>query len=217
MQTGGQDKVHLRTSSRITVLNNRLQGCCGHLQDPGNHHLPGLGHLTWTLSSKMPSRWHSSCSCHNVLHASAASDPLRLCSVTKQDRHRLEGTIRTADRIPGVKPPSFQFLLSSRVRNRAENATTDPYLFSLLPSGGRYSSLYTCTTRHNSFTLQAFTLTNTWIYPPSFNCPAVKHINTYLFTILVQVRSGPPSLIWEIHVIVPEIFTALLCKVVINQ
>lgn len=126
-------------------------------RDPGNHHLPGLGHLTWTPSSKMPSRWHSSCPSYNVLPASGAFDPLQLCSATKQDRHRLEGTIRTADRIPGAKPPSVQFLFSSRVRNRAVNVTTDPYLFSLLPSGGRYSSLYTCTTRHNSFTLQAFT------------------------------------------------------------
>lgn len=64
-------------------------------QDPGNHHLPGLGHLTWPPSSKMPSRWCSSCSSHNVLPSSGESDPLRLCSATKQERHRLEGTMRT--------------------------------------------------------------------------------------------------------------------------
>lgn len=153
-------------------------------QDPGSHHLPGLGHLTWTPSSKMPSRRCSSCRSHNVLPASGAFDPLQLCSATKQDRHRLEGTIRMADRFPGAKPPSVQFLFSSRVMNRAVNVTTDPYLFSLLPSGGRYSSLYTCRTRHNSFTLQALTLTNTWIYPPSNHlsiiqlscCKTYKHI-----------------------------------------
>lgn len=124
-------------------------------QDPENHHLPGLGHLTWTPSSKMPSRWCSSCPSHNVLPASGAFDPLQLCSATKQDRHRLEGTIRTA----------VQFLFSSRVRNRAVNVTTDPYLFSLLPLEGTTAH---CTPAQPDTTVSPYR-PSPWLTPESIH------------------------------------------------
>ena len=87
-------------------------------------------------------------------------------SATKQDKNRLTRTIRTAERIIGVKLPTIQDLHSSRVRKRAVNISADPshpahQLFELLPSGRRYRTLYTKTARHkNSFFPQAVTLMN---------------------------------------------------------
>ncbi|KAJ8375448.1 hypothetical protein SKAU_G00060280 [Synaphobranchus kaupii] len=88
-------------------------------------------------------------------------------SATKQDRNRLQRTVRTAEKIIGANLPSIQDLYISRVRKRAGNITADPShpghnLFQLLPSGRRYRALYAKTTRHkNSFFPQAVTLMNT--------------------------------------------------------
>ncbi len=78
-------------------------------------------------------------------------------SASKSDIRRLQRTVRTAERIIGVHLPSLQDLYNSRVKKRAGNIITDPShpghnLFALLPSGRRYRSLCTRTSRHkNSF------------------------------------------------------------------
>ncbi len=78
-------------------------------------------------------------------------------SATKTDIRRLQQTVRTAERIIGAPLPSLQELYTSRVRKRAKKVTLDPShpahsLFVLLPSGRRYRSPSTKTTRHkNSF------------------------------------------------------------------
>ncbi len=78
-------------------------------------------------------------------------------SASKSDIKRLQQTVRTAERIIGVHLPSLQDLYYSREKKRAGNIITDPShpghdLFALLPSGRRYRSLCTRTSRHkNSF------------------------------------------------------------------
>ncbi len=74
-------------------------------------------------------------------------------SASKSDIRRLQRTVRTAERIIGVHLPSLQDLFYSRVKKRAGNIITDPShpghdLFALLPSGRRYRSLCTRTSRH---------------------------------------------------------------------
>ena len=71
-------------------------------------------------------------------------------SATKQDRNGLNRTIRTAERIIGVKLPTIQDLNTSRVKKRAGSISADPShpgnnLCDLLPSGRRYRTLYTKT------------------------------------------------------------------------
>ncbi len=76
-------------------------------------------------------------------------------SASKSDIRRLQRTVRTAERIIGVHLPCLQDLYYSRVKKRAGNIITDPShpghnLFALLPSGRRYRSLCTRTSRHKS-------------------------------------------------------------------
>ncbi|KAI2650804.1 putative RNA-directed DNA polymerase from transposon BS [Labeo rohita] len=78
-------------------------------------------------------------------------------AASKSDIRRLQRTVRTAERIIGVHLPNLQDLYISRVKKRAGNNIQDPShpghnLFALLPSGRRYRSLNTKTSRHkNSF------------------------------------------------------------------
>ncbi len=72
-------------------------------------------------------------------------------SASKSDIRRLQRTVR----IIGVHLPSLQDLYYSRVKKRAGNIITDPShpghdLFVLLPSGRRYRSLCTRTSRHKN-------------------------------------------------------------------
>ncbi len=105
-------------------------------------------------------------------------------SASKSDIRRLQRTVRTAERIIGVHLPSLQDLYYSRVKKRAGNIITDPShpghdLFALLPSGRRYRSLCTRTSRHkNSFFPYAISSLNNYhrnyylcsvIHPPSLN------------------------------------------------
>ena len=74
-------------------------------------------------------------------------------SATKLDRNRLQRTVRSAERIIGADLPTIQDLYTSRARKRAGKIIADPShpghnLFQLLPSGRRYRSLHTKTTRH---------------------------------------------------------------------
>uniref|UniRef100_A0A669CDW9 Reverse transcriptase domain-containing protein n=1 Tax=Oreochromis niloticus TaxID=8128 RepID=A0A669CDW9_ORENI len=87
-------------------------------------------------------------------------------AATKQDRCRLQRTVRAAERIIDAPLPSIQDLYLSRTRKRAGKIITDPShpghrLFELLPSGRQYGSLQTRTTRHrNSFFPLAISLLN---------------------------------------------------------
>lgn len=85
---------------------------------------------------------------------------------TKQDRSRLQRTVRTTGKITGANFPSIQDLYMSRVRKQAGNITADPShpgynLFQLLPSGRRYRALYAKTSRQrNTFSPHTVTLMN---------------------------------------------------------
>ncbi|XP_059825593.1 uncharacterized protein LOC132394009 isoform X2 [Hypanus sabinus] len=87
-------------------------------------------------------------------------------AATKQDRTRLQRTVRTAERIIGASLPSIVDLYSSRLKKRAGNIIKDPFhpahgLFELLLSGRRFRSLQTKTNRHwRSFFPTAVTLLN---------------------------------------------------------
>ncbi|XP_061132396.1 uncharacterized protein LOC133152636 [Syngnathus typhle] len=87
-------------------------------------------------------------------------------SASKQDKHRLQRTIRTAEKIIGINLPSIQDLYLSRTRKRATSISTDPShpgcsLFELLPSGRRYRAWYAKTSRHrDNFFPQAVALMN---------------------------------------------------------
>ncbi|KAF7701766.1 hypothetical protein HF521_001049, partial [Silurus meridionalis] len=87
-------------------------------------------------------------------------------AATKQDRNRLQKTVKTAEKIIGAPLPTLQDLYHTRTRNRAGKIINDPShpghnIFQLLPSGRRYRTLFTKTARHrNSFFPQAITLTN---------------------------------------------------------
>ncbi len=64
---------------------------------------------------------------------------------TKQNRNRLQRTVRTAERIIGANLPSIQDLYISRVRKRAGNNIADPShpghnLFQLLPTDRCYNN-----------------------------------------------------------------------------
>ncbi|TWW57365.1 hypothetical protein D4764_07G0000840 [Takifugu flavidus] len=82
-------------------------------------------------------------------------------SATKQDRNRLQQTVRTAERVIGTSLPSVQDLYESRVRKWARSISADPSHHGL-PSCRRYRALYITIRRHrNSFFPQAVTLMNT--------------------------------------------------------
>ncbi|XP_060751100.1 uncharacterized protein LOC132862822 [Tachysurus vachellii] len=87
-------------------------------------------------------------------------------AATKQDRNRLQRTVKTAEKIIDAPLPTLQDLYDTRTRNRAGKITTDPShpghnLFQLLPSGRCYRTLLTKTARHrNRFFPQAITLIN---------------------------------------------------------
>nr|BAB83841.1 ReO_6 [Oryzias latipes] len=88
-------------------------------------------------------------------------------SATRHDRNRLQRIIRSAERIIGTSLLPIQDLYRSRARKRAGRIVKDPShpghcLFSLLPSGRRFRTLRTKTTRHkDSFFPRAVTLMNT--------------------------------------------------------
>ena len=82
------------------------------------------------------------------------------------DQKTLQRVVRSAEKITTSAQPSIQDLYPSRCYKRAINITKDPThpshkLFSLLPSGKRYSSMRCRTTRlSNSFFPQAIRLLN---------------------------------------------------------
>ncbi|XP_055499383.1 brain mitochondrial carrier protein 1 isoform X1 [Leucoraja erinacea] len=88
-------------------------------------------------------------------------------SCSAADQKALQRVVRTAEKITRSPQPAIQDLYPSRCRKRASNIikdTTHPAhkLFTLLPSGKRYRSMRSKTTRFkNSFFPQAIRLLNT--------------------------------------------------------
>ena len=86
---------------------------------------------------------------------------------TSRDKQRLQRIVRTAAKLTGTNLPSLDELYASRTRKRALRIITDSShpghsLFKPLPSGRRYRSVRTRTTRHkNSFFPTAVRLLNT--------------------------------------------------------
>uniref|UniRef100_A0A3B1IGH8 Reverse transcriptase domain-containing protein n=1 Tax=Astyanax mexicanus TaxID=7994 RepID=A0A3B1IGH8_ASTMX len=85
---------------------------------------------------------------------------------TVSDRKSLQRIVRTAERIIGVSLPSIMDIYTTRSIRKATSIVNDPThpsheLFSLLPSGRRYRSIRSSTTRFcNSFYPQAIRLLN---------------------------------------------------------
>uniref|UniRef100_A0A3B1J4B0 Alkylated DNA repair protein AlkB homologue 8 N-terminal domain-containing protein n=1 Tax=Astyanax mexicanus TaxID=7994 RepID=A0A3B1J4B0_ASTMX len=85
---------------------------------------------------------------------------------TVSDRKTLQRIVRTAQRIIGVSLPSITDIYTTRSIRKATSIVNDPThpsheLFSLLPSGRRYRSIRSSTTRFcNSFYPQAIRLLN---------------------------------------------------------
>ncbi|KAM9816508.1 uncharacterized protein ACBT44_010817 isoform 1-T1 [Syngnathus typhle] len=114
-------------------------------------------------------------------------------SASKQDKHRLQRTIRTAEKIIGINLPSIQDLYLSRTRNRARNISTDPShpgcsLFELLPSGRRYRARYAKTSRHrDSFFPQAVALMNSHHSESQRHYCAITSCSSHLFEFVYTV------------------------------
>ena len=91
---------------------------------------------------------------------------------TAQDRKALQRVIRSAQRITRTELPSIQDIYSQRCRRKAKRIVSDSshpshHLFTLLPSGRRYKSLRTRTSRYkDSFYPQAIRMLNRPGKPP---------------------------------------------------
>ncbi|KAL3065206.1 hypothetical protein OYC64_015394 [Pagothenia borchgrevinki] len=87
-------------------------------------------------------------------------------SCTVLNRKALQRVVKTAQNITRTELPSMEDLYSQRLRKKALRIIKDPHhpshkLFSLLPSGRRYRSIRTKTTRlRDSFIPQAIRLLN---------------------------------------------------------
>ncbi|KAL3050839.1 hypothetical protein OYC64_001162 [Pagothenia borchgrevinki] len=88
-------------------------------------------------------------------------------SCTALNRKALQRVVKTAQNITRMELPSMEDLYSQRLRKKSLRITKDPHhpshkLFCLLPSGRRYRSIRTKTTRlRDSFIPQAIRLLNT--------------------------------------------------------
>ena len=99
---------------------------------------------------------------------------------TAQDRKTLQRVVKSAQRITRTALPSIQDLYSQRCRRKAKRIISDPShpchsLFSLLPSGRRYKSIRSRTSRYrDSFYPHAIRM---------LNCPwnIFLHYNLFLF------------------------------------
>ena len=90
-------------------------------------------------------------------------------------KNRLECIVRTASRLTGLEQEPVRVLHDGRSRQRARGIVGDPLhpahsLFTTLPSGRRFRSIKTKTTRHlNRFFPQDITLLNKPSYPFVYN------------------------------------------------
>ena len=95
--------------------------------------------------------------------------------------NRLERIVRTASRLTGLEQEPVCVLYDGRFRQRARRIVGDPShpadsLFTPLPSGLRFRSIKTKTTRHlNSFFPQATTLLN-----KDISAPRARHFHRHL-------------------------------------
>ncbi|KAK0136250.1 hypothetical protein N1851_027855 [Merluccius polli] len=112
------------------------------------------------MSSKILSNFYR-CTVESILTSSIT---VWYGNCTAQDRKALQRVVKTAQHISGAAFHSLQDIYSTRVTRRAHNIIKDSThpqhrLFTLLPSGGRYQSLRSRTTRMtNSFYPQAIRL-----------------------------------------------------------
>ncbi|TWW53896.1 hypothetical protein D4764_0015590 [Takifugu flavidus] len=89
-----------------------------------------------------------------------------LTSCVRSDRKALQKVVKTAQRIAGASLPSIEDIYRRRCHRRAKKVTKDSChpahgLFTLMPSGRRYRSLRTKTSRfRNSFFPTAVSLLN---------------------------------------------------------
>lgn len=87
-------------------------------------------------------------------------------NATSQDKHQLEKVVRRASKIIGCSLPTIASHYVTRIIRKARNITNDPYhpahhLFALLPSGKRYRSITSRTSRFGDSTyLQAIRYLN---------------------------------------------------------
>ncbi|TWW65007.1 hypothetical protein D4764_22G0006540 [Takifugu flavidus] len=87
-------------------------------------------------------------------------------SILTSYRKALQKVVKTAQRIAGASLPAIEDIYRRRCHRRAKKVTKDSChpahgLFTLMPSGGRYRSLWTKTTRfRNSFFPTAVSLLN---------------------------------------------------------
>jgi len=110
-------------------------------------------------------------------------------SCTASDRKTLQRIVNTAERIIGASLPSLLDLYKTRLTRRALSIVSDPThpstcLFTLLPSGRRFHSLRSSTTRlKNSFFHQAVWRMNSLpslspLSPLDYNSPhTLRHSN----------------------------------------
>ncbi|KAK0139599.1 hypothetical protein N1851_023509 [Merluccius polli] len=125
------------------------------------------------MSSKILSNFYR-CTVESILTSSIT---VWYGNCTAQDRKALQRVVKTAQHISGAAFHSLQDIYSTRVTRRAHNIIKDSThpqhrLFTLLPSGGRYQSLRSRTTRMtNSFYPQAIRLVNSSLIktPPPFH------------------------------------------------
>ncbi|KAK0143548.1 hypothetical protein N1851_018288 [Merluccius polli] len=112
------------------------------------------------MSSKILSNFYR-CTVESILTSSIR---VWYGNCTAQDRKALQRVVKTAQHISGAAFHSLQDIYSTRVTRRAHNIIKDSThpqhrLFTLLPSGRRYQSLRSRTTRMtNSFYPQAIRL-----------------------------------------------------------
>ena len=89
---------------------------------------------------------------------------------TEAERKKLQGVVNTAQRITGCPLPSLKDIYISRCLSRAERITKDSshpgfHLFDLMPSGRRYRSIRTRSSRfRDSFFPKAVSTLNTHMH-----------------------------------------------------
>ncbi|XP_054630180.1 transmembrane protein 17A isoform X2 [Dunckerocampus dactyliophorus] len=111
---------------------------------------------------------------------------------TTRDRKALQRVIKTSQNIVGAALPSLQDIYKTRVLRRTHNLIKDSThpqhsLFTLLPSGRRYRSLKSRTTRlANSFYPQAIRLLNEALTHATRNTHTL--IALYLFVLFICIN-----------------------------
>ncbi len=173
------------TRSPPTYHHEQHCDCSGVIQVPGQHHLPGpeVGQSHWVHCEKGPTETVLPSPAEEVQPATGTAETVLLCHHWIRPLHinnclvQLSYQIWTQKTTEGspncwanhwYNPPHSPrtVLIQSEQKdcqNHSGPLTPAHSLFELLPSGRRYRTLSTRTTRHrNSFFPQAIHLMNTW-------------------------------------------------------